>query len=231
MEMNNNNYCVILAGGKGKRLWPFSKENKPKQFIDFFGVGATQLQLTYKRFLKIVPKENIFVCTNKNYEDLVREQLPDLSDNRLLVEPVQRNTAPSVAWAHARIRKINSEARVVVTPSDQLVLNEEAFVNDIIRGLEFVASHDVVLAMGVKPTRPEPGYGYIQLGEATEIEGVYSVQSFTEKPEREFAQMFLESGEFYWNTGLFLANIGHLNKRMDIMLPEVLRNLEKEKKD
>lgn len=231
MEMNNNNYCVILAGGKGKRLWPFSKENKPKQFIDFFGVGATQLQLTYKRFLKIVPKENIFVCTNKNYEDFVREQLPDLSDNRLLVEPVQRNTAPSVAWAHARIRKINSEARVVVTPSDQLVLNEEAFVNDIIRGLEFVASHDVVLAMGVKPTRPEPGYGYIQLGEATEIEGVYSVQSFTEKPEREFAQMFLESGEFYWNTGLFLANIGHLNKRMDIMLPEVLRNLEKEKKD
>ena len=130
--MNNNNYCVILAGGKGKRLWPFSKENKPKQFIDFFGVGATQLQLTYKRFLKIVPKENIFVCTNKNYEDLVREQLPDLSDNRMLVEPVQRNTAPSVAWAHARIRKINSEARVVVTPSDQLVLNEEAFVNDII---------------------------------------------------------------------------------------------------
>ena len=118
-----------------------------------------------------------------------------------------------------------------MTPSDQLVLNEEAFVNDIIRGLEFVASHDVVLAMGVKPTRPEPGYGYIQLGEATEIEGVYSVQSFTEKPEREFAQMFLESGEFYWNTGLFLANIGHLNKRMDIMLPEVLRNLEKEKKD
>lgn len=231
METNSHDYCVILAGGKGRRLWPASKERCPKQFVDFFGTGHTQLQSTYDRFSSIVPAANILVCTSEGYEGMVMEQLPGLGRDNLLVEPVQRNTAPSVAWAHARIRRRDSEARVVVTPADQLVLNEGAFAASIRRGLDFVATHDVMLAVGVRPTRPEPGYGYIQQGEPTDVEGVCHVQSFTEKPERDFAKMFMESGEFYWNTGLFLANVGHLNRRLATMLPEVIRQLERARPD
>lgn len=227
METNIHDYCVILAGGKGRRLWPASTEKCPKQFVDFFGTGRTQLQSTYDRFSGIVPADNILVCTGEGYEGMVREQLPGLDEGNLLAEPVQRNTAPSVAWAHARIRRRDSQARVVVTPADQLVLNEAAFAASIRRGLDFVATRDVMLAVGVRPTRPEPGYGYIQQGEPAGVEGVWRVQSFTEKPERDFARMFMESGEFYWNTGLFLANVGHLNRRLDQMLPEVLRRLER----
>lgn len=231
MERNKDNFCVILAGGKGRRLWPYSREKKPKQFIDFFGTGRTQLQSTFDRFARLFPIENILVCTHKDYADMVREQLPMLDEDNLLAEPVARNTAASVAWAHVRIRKRNPNANVLISPSDQLVLNEEAMACDILRGLDFVAHHDRILTMGVKPTRPEPGYGYIQLGEATDVDKVYEVQSFTEKPERDFAQVFMDSGEFYWNTGLFLSNIGYLNKRLDEMLPEVLRNLVHAKPD
>ena len=227
MNMSNNNYCVILAGGKGRRLWPYSREKSPKQFIDFFGTGRTQLQSTFDRFSKLMPKENILVCTNKDYESIVKEQLTDLNDNNLLIEPVLRNTAPSVAWAHLRIYQRNPNACVVITPADQLVLNEEAFARNILQGLEFVADRKLILAMGVKPTRPEPGYGYIQSGEPCDAENIYQVQSFTEKPEREFAQIFMESGEFFWNTGIFIVHVKKLRERLDMLFNEVLRNLLK----
>jgi len=206
MNMNDNNFCVILAGGKGRRLWPYSRDKQPKQFIDFFGCGKTQLQTTFDRFATIMPTENIMVCTNREYTKLVTEQLPGLPTENILPEPVNRNTAPSVAWAADSILKRNEHANIVVTPSDLFVLNEEAFDNNILKGLDFVASHDTLLTMGVKPTRPEPGYGYIQVGDAADTEGVFGVTSFTEKPEREFAQVFMDSGEFYWNTGLFLGS-------------------------
>lgn len=227
MKETSNYYCVILAGGKGRRLWPTSRENFPKQFIDFFGSGRTQLQQTYDRFAKILPEENIFVDTNVNYVDLVRQQLPQVSDDRILAEPIHRNTAPSAAWALHRIKHLNAEASVIISPSDQTVLNDEAFARNVLEGLDFVTHNDCMLTMGVKPTRPEPGYGYIQLGERT-VGDVYHVQSFTEKPDREFAKVFMESGEFYWNTGLFLASARCLLKRFDELLPTVLRNYDAE---
>ena len=227
MENNNHNFCVILAGGKGKRLWPSSRIDNPKQFMDFFGTGRTQLQMTYDRFSKILPQENIYICTCKEYEQMAHEQLPDLPPSNILVEPVNRNTAPSVAWAGRRIRREHGpEANIVVTPSDQLVLNEESFRKSVLEGLQFVANHDILMAMGVIPTRPEPGYGYIQLGERTELENVYKVLSFTEKPERDFARIFMESGEFYWNTGIYLANVRHLRTAFISLFPELSHRLD-----
>lgn len=220
MDMNNANFCVILAGGRGRRLWPYSREKKPKQFIDFFGTGRTLIQTTFDRFAKIMPKENIFVCTNIEFRDIINEQLPDIPESNIISEPVSRNTAPSVALADMMISIRNPEANIIITPSDLFVLNEEAFNDNVLKGMEFVAGHDIVLTMGVKPTRPEPGYGYIQAGEASDMENVYKVKSFTEKPEREFAKMFVESDEFYWNTGLFLANARHLGLTLRRLFPE-----------
>ena len=225
MKIDQKNYCVILAGGRGRRLWPCSRDLYPKQFIDFFGTGRTQLQTTYDRFVKQLPAQNIYVCTCKEYVQLVREQLPELPERNLLVEPIHRNTAPSVAWAALRILRLNSKANIIVTPSDQLVMNEESFVKSLEVGVGYVTEHDVLLAMGVKPTRPEPGYGYIQLGDLSCKPDVYRVKSFTEKPEREFARMFMESGEFYWNTGVFISNVQHLLHHFEYVLPTVLRTL------
>lgn len=213
---------MILAGGKGRRLWPCSRGSHPKQFIDFFGCGRTQLQSTFDRFTSILPVENIYVCTNVEYVGLVREQLPELPEDNIVSEPVSRNTAPSVAAADVRIFRRNASASIIISPSDQYVQNEEAFARNVLQGLEFVGKHDLLLTMGVKPTRPEPGYGYIQAGEASDMKGVYRVKSFTEKPEREFARMFVDSGEFYWNTGMFLANARHLGHTLRRLFPEIL---------
>jgi mannose-1-phosphate guanylyltransferase len=226
---NNRNFCVILAGGKGRRLWPWSRNDYPKQFIDFFGSGRTQLQITFDRFADILPKENIYVCTYQEYVHIVKEQLPELSSDNLLAEPIHRNTAPSVAWACFRIKQKVDQANIVVSPSDQFVLNEDAFRHNMLDGLDFVANNNLLLTMGVKPTRPEPGYGYLQVGEATDRKNIYRVKSFTEKPEREFARMFMESGEFYWNTGLFLSNMSYLISCFENIFPHVFRQLEKSK--
>ncbi len=226
MKNNANNFCVILAGGKGRRLWPCSREQFPKQFIDFFGTGRTQLQQTYDHFAKILPPANIFVVTNVAYASIVTHQLPQLGKDNLLTEPIHRNTAPSAAWATHRILRLNSAANIVITPSDQTVLNEEAFAANINDAFDFVATHDCLLTMGVKPTRPEPGYGYIQMGDSMETD-IYHVKSFTEKPEREFAQMFMDSGEFLWNTGLFIANARHSMESFYHVLPAVLRDFDK----
>ncbi len=225
---NVNNYCIILAGGRGKRLWPWSREDNPKQFLDFFSTGRTLLQQTYDRMSKFIHSSNIFVCTNVDYTHLVREQIPDLPINNILSEPIVRNTAPSVGWAAYRISHICPDARIVVVPSDQAVFKEDTFINNITIGLNFVSKNDCILSMGVKPTRPEPGYGYIQIGEPLDKENMYKVKSFTEKPDRNFAQIFMESGEFYWNTGLFLSNVSYLRKSLAKVLPTVLRNIENE---
>lgn len=189
------------------RLWPSSRQEHPKQFIDFFGTGRTQLQSTYDRFSSFMQKENIFICTCMEYAHLVREQLPELHENQLLVEPVNRNTAPAVAWAGRRIHNLCPEARIIVTPSDSFVVDEDAFARNVQEGLDFVAKHDLMLSLGIRPTRPEPGYGYIQLGEPCAVKNIYEVQSFTEKPNRDFARIFMDSGEFFWNTGMFLSNV------------------------
>lgn len=206
-------------------MWPVSREQRPKQFLDLFGTGRTLLQSTLDRFEKLLPKENIFICTCTEYLPLVKEQLPDISERNIIVEPIHRNTAPSVAWASIRILRQNPEANIIVSPSDQLVLNELSFAHSIDVGIGYVSENRVLLAMGVKPTRPEPGYGYIQLGDLSCKPEVYKVKSFTEKPERDFARMFMESDEFYWNTGIFISSAYHLLDTFEHVFPPVLRNL------
>ena len=222
---NNKNYCVILAGGRGRRLWPSSRDAKPKQFLDFFGTGRTQLQTTYDRIVKKIPNDQIFVCTCREFFEMAKEQLPDVPEQNILIEPINRNTAPSVAWAAMRIRQREPEANMIVLPSDQMVLNQAEFSRSVDIGFSYVSENDVVVVMGVKPTRPEPGYGYIQLGDLSCKPDVYAVKSFTEKPEREFATMFMESGEFYWNTGIFLTKAHYLLKVFEYIFPAVLRPL------
>ena len=225
----SKDFCVILAGGRGKRLWPCSREAMPKQFIDFFGTGRTQLQATYDRIVKMLPTDHIYVCTCREYLEMSREQLPDVPERNFIVEPINRNTAPSVAWAAMRILKREPEANVIVLPSDQMVLNEASFTHSVELGFSYVAENDVLMVMGVKPTRPEPGYGYIQMGDLSCKPEVYAVKSFTEKPEREFATMFMNSGEFYWNTGIFLSKVSHLLKSFEQIFPDVLRKLRYER--
>lgn len=231
-NINKNNYCLILAGGKGKRLWPVSREDMPKQFLDFFSVGKTLLQQTYERMAKIIDAKNIIVATNREYVKLVAEQLPDMPEENILAEPVNRNTAPSVAWATCRILHRNQDANLVVVPSDQMIVNEESFDKNVLTGLDWVALNDGLLTMGIKPTRPEPGYGYIQISdEKISEENISRVKSFTEKPEREFAKMFMQSGEFYWNTGLFLARCSYLRECLKKIFPPVLRTIDSDDVD
>ena len=221
METQNVNYCVILAGGKGRRLWPASRLEKPKQFIDFFGTGRTLLQQTFDRFCRFIPKDHIYISTAREYLPLIEEQLPDVDEEHLLVEPVNRNTAPAVAWAGRRIHRESDYARIVVSPADQLVIDEAAFERNVLEGLEFVSQNPIMLTMGIRPSRPEPGYGYIQVGDPTLAKGINKVQSFTEKPNREFAQMFMDSGEFFWNTGMFLTNVVHLRDWYLRVIPDM----------
>ena len=231
MKIDKRNFCVILAGGRGRRLWPCSRDERPKQFLDFFGTGRTQLQTTYDRFVKLLPRENIYICTCKEYLPLVQQQMPEVDRQRILVEPVNRNTAASVAWANMRIKHTSPDANIIISPSDQMVLNEDSFERSLETGISYVSENNVLLVMGVKPTRPEPGYGYIQMGDLSCKPDVYRVQSFTEKPERQFAQMFMDSGEFYWNTGIFLVNSRKLTKCFETIFPSVLRDLKFESPD
>ena len=198
----------------------------PKQFLDFFGTGKTMLQETYERFRRFLPAENIYVSTYKEYQDIVAEQLPHLDRDNLLIEPIRRNTAPIVAWAAHRIEKNDSEASIIISPADQIVMNEEAFQKDTLEAMAHAKADRCFLTMGIRPTRPEPGYGYIQMGDVVENangeEGFYKVQSFTEKPEREFAEMFMNSGEFYWNTGLFIARCSTMRNSLKALFPPVL---------
>ena len=184
------------------------------------------MQQTFDRMAKIVPADHIYINTNEEYVNLVKEQLPEVSADNILAEPIHRNTAPSMAWANHRISMMNPDACVITTPSDQAIFNEEAFRENVLEGLAFVAENNHFLTMGVKPTRPEPGYGYIQMGDVCS-DNIYHVQSFTEKPERDFAKIFMESGEFYWNTGLFLSNVSYLRECFCKILPPVLRDYDK----
>ncbi len=202
--MNKNNYCVILAGGIGTRLWPSSRQQKPKQFIDFLGTGESLLQATYRRFSKFIDKENILVVSNETYKELVIEQLPFLKESNLLLEPMRRNTVPSVTWAAFEICNRNPDACLVVSPADQLITNEDKFEDDLIVALDYVSRKQRLLTIGVVPTRAETAYGYIQMSERMDND-IFKVQSFTEKPELEFARLFVESKEFLWNTGIFVC--------------------------
>ncbi len=227
METKNNNYCVIMAGGVGSRFWPFSRNNKPKQFLDFFGTGRSLLQMTVDRFRPIVPIENVLVVTNVLYRDLVLEQIPELCPSQVLCEPARRNTAPCIAYAVAHIQAIattkaeNEKINIVVTPSDHLILQEEKFHQAIKQGFTFIQKHDALLTLGMKPTRPETGYGYIQRGEEVQGTEICKVKAFTEKPNIDLARVFLESGDFLWNSGIFLWSMDSIRRAFNEFLPEI----------
>ena len=209
-----------MGGGIGSRFWPFSRESRPKQFLDFFGTGSSLLQLTFDRLKKVVPVENIFIVTNEAYSELVQQELPELKQEQILLEPLRRNTAPCIAFAAYRINKINPNANIIVAPSDHLILKEDDFVDTIRRSFEFVANNPVLLTLGIKPSRPETGYGYIQKSDE-DFGGVTKVKVFTEKPNLELAKVFYESGEFLWNSGIFIWNVKTIMQAFHDYLPDI----------
>jgi mannose-1-phosphate guanylyltransferase len=216
----NNSYCVIMSGGIGSRFWPASRTTYPKQFLDFFGTGRSLLQQTFDRFSQIIPVENIYIVTNKKYKNLTMEQLPELKENQILLEPQRRNTAPCIAFAANRIRAVNSKANMVVAPSDHLILKEKDFLKRIEEGLRFVEKHKTLLTLGMKPNRAETGYGYIQI-DTERLDNISKIKTFTEKPNKELAQVFLDSGEFMWNSGIFLWNVQTILTAFDELLPDI----------
>ncbi len=205
-----NNYCIIMAGGVGSRFWPLSRSTRPKQFLDILGTGRTLIQQTYDRYSSFIPKENFLVVTSVSYKDLVLKQLPQLEESQVLLEPLRRNTAPCIAYAAYKIKTKNPDAKLVVAPSDHLILKEEEFVRQIKNGLEFVKDRDALLTLGIKPSRPETGYGYIQVKNKVkfkQLDNLHKVKTFTEKPDSEMAQIFIDSGEFFWNSGIFIWSL------------------------
>ena len=203
---NEHRYCVIMCGGVGSRFWPFSRSDRPKQFLDFFGTGRSLLQQTFDRMLPITDPSHIILVTNAAYHDIIREQLPEIPESNILLEPARRNTAPCVCWAAHHIFSLDPEASIVTLPSDHLLLKETEFHRVIRKGLDFVEGGDRLLTIGLNPTSPHTGYGYIQRGAALGggEEEIMKVKSFTEKPDLEMAKVFLASGEFFWNSGMFL---------------------------
>lgn len=219
-------YCVILAGGIGSRLWPTSGKNRPKQFLDIFGTGRTLLQETYDRYASLFPEENILISTYDGYLPLIREQLPQVREEQILSEPVQLGTGPAAIWASHHVGTLSQDATMLLSPCDLQIKGEESFLKDVTRGLDFVAKRDAFLSLGIRPSMPCPTYGYIQTGEDTEEEGVSKVKSFSEKPGETFAKMFMESGEFLWNTGLFLWKISTMRTFLNSIMPEMEPYLE-----
>lgn len=217
-----------MCGGIGSRFWPYSRSSRPKQFIDFLGTGRTLLQMSFDRILPLVPKENVLIVTNEQYAPLVREQLPELAESQILLEPARRNTAPCIAWAAYHIAAIDPEASIIVAPSDHLITRENIFVDSLERGFRFVETHDVLLTLGIRPSRPETGYGYIQVGQPVDgVDGICKVKTFTEKPKLELAQVFVESGEFFWNSGIFLWSAKNIIRELGLHAPNVAAAFEK----
>lgn len=212
-----------MAGGVGSRFWPMSRNAHPKQFLDILGTGKSLLQQTYERFLSVCPKENIIIVTNADYTDLVQSQLPDINADQILAEPFRKNTAPCILYAAKKIALRNPKANIVVAPSDHVILKEEAFIRAIQQGLEFTSDKDVLLTLGIQPSRPDTGYGYIQfVGDKSNDENKISkVKTFTEKPNLEMAKFFLQSGEFLWNAGIFLWNVQSILKAFEMYLPDM----------
>lgn len=216
-----NNYVAILAGGIGSRFWPESRQKLPKQFLDLLGTGRSLLQWTISRFSEICPKENIYVITHSSYIDLVKEHLPDLPIENIVCEPSRKNTAPAAAYIAYKIHKINPNANLIISPADHLIMDENAFRRTAFEALDFVSRNKALLTMGIKPTRPDTGYGYIQYDTKEVSEHVHRVKTFTEKPNLDLARTFLKSGDFLWNSGIFVWNVNVFLDALKEYLPEI----------
>ena len=218
-----NRYCVIMAGGIGSRFWPLSKNNYPKQFLDILGTGKSFIRATYERFLPLVPSENFIVVTNASYKELVLQQLPEIREDNVLCEPMRRNTAPCIAYAVYHILSQCPEASIAVTPADHLVTNEVEFQRIIGRGLDFVEqNHEALMTIGIRPSRPETGYGYIEVA-SKPGDDIVPVASFKEKPDLATAKQFLAAGNFFWNSGIFLWSTDAIMSAFRQYLPDLVR--------
>ncbi|MCQ2244079.1 MAG: mannose-1-phosphate guanylyltransferase [Bacteroidaceae bacterium] len=220
----NHNHLVIMAGGVGSRFWPMSTTERPKQFIDVLGVGRTLIQLTCDRFAGIVPPENIWIVTNKNYADIVREQLPEVPEGNILLEPCRRNTAPCIAYVSWKIKSLDKNANVVVAPSDHVVLNTQEFQRVIKQCMQFTAETDAIVTLGMKPTRPETGYGYIQADlsfSSSRNKEIFRVDAFKEKPDLETAQKYIKSASYFWNAGIFIWRVETIVNALRVYAPAI----------
>jgi len=216
-----------MAGGIGSRFWPLSRTKKPKQFLDILGTDKTFIRLTFERFVNIIPKENFLVVTGVDYKDLVLAELPEITESQVLCEPMRRNTAPCIAYATYKLLKKNPKAQIIVTPADHIIFNENVFLDVMTNGLEYAKNNDALVTIGLWPTRPETGYGYIQVEKTSCDNGVCKVRTFTEKPNIETAKLFVESGEFYWNSGIFIWNLNTIKQALETHLPDVAEIFEK----
>lgn len=230
MQMKNT-YVAIMAGGVGSRFWPMSREARPKQFLDMLDNGESLLEMTFKRFAKLVPEENIYIVTNQSYAQPIAEMLPNISEDQILTEPFRRNTAPCVAYISYKIYQKNPEATLIVAPSDHLIKDEESFRAIMTRGTEFVEKNDNLLTLGIRPEWANTGYGYINFLQDDVQDGIHKVKTFTEKPNKELAQHFLDSGDYLWNSGMFLWKTNTIVEAFRALMPELAdlfdRNLDK----
>jgi mannose-1-phosphate guanylyltransferase len=222
--MNNNNYVVIMAGGIGSRFWPYSRTSKPKQFQDILKTGRSLLQMTFDRFIKHVPTENIYVVAHQDYAALIKEQLPQLTDQQILLEPLRRNTAPCIAYASYKIAKLNENAIITVAPSDHLITDDVAFISAWDTAKTAAEDQQKLITIGLKPHSPETGFGYIQFLETNG--SVKKVKTFTEKPEKALAEKFIESGDFVWNSGIFVWGVKAIKSAIKDSLPEMAELFE-----
>lgn len=226
MPTNNHTYVAIMAGGVGSRFWPGSREARPKQFLDMLGVGKSLLRLTFERFLPLCPASNIFIVTNAAYKGLILEQLPELTDNQVLCEPSRNNTGPCVAYTAFKLAALDPEANFIIAPSDHIVLKEQAFLDKIQLALDFASANDALVTLGIQPSRPDTGYGYIQMESETEP-GLYKVKRFTEKPDHATANQFVQSGEYLWNAGIFVWNVRSILNAFQNHSPDIFEILQK----
>ena len=210
-----------MAGGIGSRFWPVSRTQLPKQFLDLLGTGRSLIQWTYYRFKEICPKENIYFITNQAYIKTLKDQIPELDDANIISEPSRKNTAPCAAYFAHKIMALNPKANIIMSPADHLIMDERSFERTCFNALDFVAHHPALLTLGIKPTRPDTGYGYIQYDVEDEVDKVYRVKTFTEKPSLELARTFLKSGDFLWNSGIFVWNVKTIMEALEKYLPEM----------
>ena len=225
----NNNHLVIMAGGVGSRFWPMSTEETPKQFIDVLGVGRSLLQLTRDRFESVVPHDNIWVVTNRKYVHMVQQQLPDMPTNHILCEPCRRNTAPCIAYVSWRIKAQDPKANIVVTPSDHIVTDPVEFRRVVSECLDFTADSDAIVTLGMKTSRPETGYGYIQAdlsSSSLRNKEIFRVDSFKEKPDLETAKQYIKKNYYFWNAGIFIWNVSTIVNAFRVYQPVMSKLFE-----
>lgn len=227
--MTNNNYVAIMAGGIGSRFWPMSRTDFPKQFLDILNTGRTLIQGTFDRFALFIPIENIYIVTTEKYKQIVIDQLPDLPIENILCEPSRKNTAPCIAYISYKLQQINPAANLICAPADHIILETENFKIKCLEALYFTANNQALVTLGIKPTHPNTGYGYIQYEPQSISDNVFKVKTFTEKPDKELAKTFISSGDFLWNAGIFVWQIKNIIQAFEIFLPELHEVFDAEK--